>query len=476
MGFDLGGLISGGLKSIVSTVAPKFVDAVKSVSSEAVGALKNVVSSGFDSIVKGAGDSIGKLASGFPGIAGLAGKLLGQGAEAVKGLIEQGAGSLEKWLSDKIGQLTPRTLENGQSVTPPTAATRDFTAEFGKIKDIIGKFFPQPQNQESYDAQFKSAVETLNKNFSLLDTAAGIGGKDNVVGQLDLKAAMNNPKLPKELKDAIGFLMQNPAAMHQLDVAAGKGNVDGFISKADMEAAVKSLAPTDTKEPASTLTPEQTAMLDKIKDPALKDVLKSVFEMLNKGQAAATTPATTPAATTPAASNDILAKIMDLLKQLIPGASTGGTSGASGTSGTSGTGAAGTPSNDLMTQLMNMLKQAGLVPNTTAGGTGTSTGAATGTAGGTSTASTPATSSTTPASTTAAGGSMLDIVNRGLAGANGQLTQQENDMLSKIQDPNQKAMMKAQMEMQHAQEMLSFISNIMKKMNEMAMAVIGNMR
>lgn len=467
MGFDLGGLISGGLKSIVSTVAPKFVDAVKSVSSEAVNTLKNVVSSGFDGIVKTAGDFIGKLATPFPAIGDLATKLLGQGAEAVKGLIEQGAGSLEKWLSDKVGQLTPRTLENGQSVTPPTAATRDFTAEFGKIKDIIGKFFPQPQNQESYDAQFKSAVETLNKNFSLLDTAAGIGGKDNVVGQLDLKAAMNNPKLPKELKDAISFLMQNPAAMHQLDVAAGKGNVDGFISKADMEAAVKSLAPTDTKEPASTLTPEQTAMLDKIKDPALKDVLKSIFETLNKGQAGATTPATTAPATTPAGSNDILTKIMDLLKQLVPGASTGAASG---------TGAAGTASNDLMTQLTNLLKQAGLVPNTTAGGTGTSTGAATGTAGGTSTASTPATSTTTPASTTAAGGSMLDIVNRGLAGANGQLTQQENDMLSKIQDPNQKAMMKAQMEMQHAQEMLSFISNIMKKMNEMAMAVIGNMR
>lgn len=474
MGFDIGGLV----KSVVSTVAPKFVEAVKSVSTEAVGALKNVVSSGFDSLVKSAGDSIGKLATGFPAISDLATKLLGQGAEAVKGFAEQGFASFEKWLGDKIGQLSPKTLENGESVTTPTLANRDFGAEFGKIKDIISKFFPQPQNQEGYDAQFKSAVETLSKNFSLLDTAAGIGGKDGVVGQADLKAALNNPKLPSELKDAIRFLMQNPAAMHQLDVAAGKGNVDGFISQADMDAAVKSLA-TDTKTPdaSSTLTADQQKMLEQIKDPALKSVLSSIFEQLNKATASSTattaagntgvTGSGTGTTATPAASNDVLTKIMDLLKQLIPGASTSGT---------------GTASNDLMTQLTNLLKQAGLVPNTTTGTTGTtgtSTGAATGTTGGTTSTgstSTPATTTTTPSTTTSGGGSMMDIVNRGLSGANGQVTQQEQEMLNKIKDPNQRAMMQAQMELQHAQEIASFISNMMKKMNEMAMAIISNLK
>jgi hypothetical protein len=54
----------------------------------------------------------------------------------------------------------------------------------------------------------------------------------------------------------------------------------------------------------------------------------------------------------------------------------------------------------------------------------------------------------------------------------GTLTADETAMLAHISDPNQRAMTAAQLRMQHAQEILSFISNILKKKNEMAMAII----
>lgn len=70
----------------------------------------------------------------------------------------------------------------------------------------------------------------------------------------------------------------------------------------------------------------------------------------------------------------------------------------------------------------------------------------------------------------------MEIIGHGMRSEQGLLTQQEHEMLGAIKDPNQKAMMKAQMQLQHCQELLSFISNIMKKINEMQMSQIGNLK
>jgi hypothetical protein len=80
------------------------------------------------------------------------------------------------------------------------------------------------------------AVSVLQKNFDLLDTAAGIGGKDGLIGKKDLQAILKNPNVPREVKSAARFLLQNPAYFNQLDVAAGIGQVDGLIGKADVKA------------------------------------------------------------------------------------------------------------------------------------------------------------------------------------------------------------------------------------------------
>ena len=71
---------------------------------------------------------------------------------------------------------------------------------------------------------------------------------------------------------------------------------------------------------------------------------------------------------------------------------------------------------------------------------------------------------------------MMEIIGHGMGSEQGLLTQQEHEMLSQIKDPNMQAMMKAQMQLQHCQELISFVSNIMKKINEMQMSVIGNLK
>lgn len=89
----------------------------------------------------------------------------------------------------------------------------------------------------SWNQQFANAVTALKDNFGALDTSAGLGGKDGLVGRNDLESALKNPALPQELRDACRFLLENPSAWNQLDVHAGIGEVDGFFGHCDLEAA-----------------------------------------------------------------------------------------------------------------------------------------------------------------------------------------------------------------------------------------------
>jgi hypothetical protein len=80
------------------------------------------------------------------------------------------------------------------------------------------------------------AHQILGQYFNIADTAAGIGGRDGLVGRADLAALANTAGAPPELRAAAQFLLQNPALANALDTAAGVGQVDGLISKGDMDA------------------------------------------------------------------------------------------------------------------------------------------------------------------------------------------------------------------------------------------------
>jgi len=84
---------------------------------------------------------------------------------------------------------------------------------------------------------YGEAVRAFAENFDLLDTAAGRGGKDGIIGGNDLRALLKNPDAPPRLKSAVRFLLRNPAFLHQLDVAAGRGCVDGMVTREDVDAA-----------------------------------------------------------------------------------------------------------------------------------------------------------------------------------------------------------------------------------------------
>lgn len=65
-------------------------------------------------------------------------------------------------------------------------------------------------------------------------------------------------------------------------------------------------------------------------------------------------------------------------------------------------------------------------------------------------------------------------MNAALTKSNGRSAEQ-NKMLSNLSEPDL-SRMSAQIDMQNRQETVAFISNMMKKANEIAMSVINNLR
>ena len=126
---------------------------------------------------------------------------------------------------------------------------------------------------DDWNKKFSDSVDALKDNFDLLDTAAGIGGKDGFIGKNDLEAAVKNPSLPKELRDACRFLLENPSAWNQLDVGAGIGDCDGIIAKCDIDAVSARLAEqaAAAEGPTEDGEADETADIDEANEPGETD-------------------------------------------------------------------------------------------------------------------------------------------------------------------------------------------------------------
>lgn len=82
-----------------------------------------------------------------------------------------------------------------------------------------------------------SAAAIILANFDLADTAAGINGQDQKVGEADLRAlAYDNPNVPADVRRAARTLVENPALLNAVDTANGGGK-DGVILSQDLEKA-----------------------------------------------------------------------------------------------------------------------------------------------------------------------------------------------------------------------------------------------
>lgn len=124
-------------------------------------------------------------------------------------------------------------------------ACKAATTECPRKRSADG-YAPAPPQRSSSDDKYANAVRAVHDHFDLLDTAAGIGWRDGVIGKADLEAALRNPDLPAELKEACRYLLANPAALNKIDAASVDGPfglVDGFISKKDVKKSYSELPP-----------------------------------------------------------------------------------------------------------------------------------------------------------------------------------------------------------------------------------------
>ena len=80
-------------------------------------------------------------------------------------------------------------------------------------------------------------LATIGANFGLLDTANG-GPKDGLFDKNDLEALAKNPNLSEDLREAVNFLLKNPAAFNAADTAnqANGTTGDRKISADDIKA------------------------------------------------------------------------------------------------------------------------------------------------------------------------------------------------------------------------------------------------
>lgn len=86
---------------------------------------------------------------------------------------------------------------------------------------------PQPMDEAR-------AIQVLNRDFGMFDTAAHRGSRDQIVSRDDLRAVRDNPAATWEQRAAADYLVTHEEAFDGLDTAAEGGSTDGFISRKDV--------------------------------------------------------------------------------------------------------------------------------------------------------------------------------------------------------------------------------------------------
>ena len=97
---------------------------------------------------------------------------------------------------------------------------------------------------------FQKALETIARYYDSFDTAAGIGSLDGVVGTQDLEAMVQSD-MPKALRDAARFLLQNPDLYDRVDRGLGWLFNDGKFLKGDVMQVLSELRRTQAARAAA---------------------------------------------------------------------------------------------------------------------------------------------------------------------------------------------------------------------------------
>jgi hypothetical protein len=189
--------------------------------------------------------------------------------ESLKGRITELENALKELLA-KLGGSGEGTSTDGTSTdgTSTDGTSTDGTSTDGTSTDGTSTDGTSTDGTAgASDAQGAEAAKVLQENFDQLEQAAGINGKDGLLGVEDLKAIQNDPNASQALKDACKYYLDNPEAFAKLSGASGQAREDGLVTMEDLAAAASgatgstgSADPTDSTEGTSGTDPveEQT--------------------------------------------------------------------------------------------------------------------------------------------------------------------------------------------------------------------------
>ncbi len=188
---------------------------------------------------QGAGGLLGGLFGGG-GIGGLFGGS-GGGNDLLSSLFKLPSNPIEMLLSPPVATLLglePKGAQQpGQAQTHPAgqAERSEHTEQPHRCsreewEGYCDEVRSCRRDDSGWDSKFRSALDVLHDRYDLLETAAG-GERGQGITKDDLRAALGNPDMPDDVKDACRFLLRNPAAWNMVDAASDHGQVDGRITR-----------------------------------------------------------------------------------------------------------------------------------------------------------------------------------------------------------------------------------------------------
>lgn len=112
-----------------------------------------------------------------------------------------------------------------------------------------------------------AAARTLREYAGELDKAAGTGEVDGIIGRADMRAALENPETPQELREAIQYTLGNEAMWRGIDASGGRGDrvdlagLNSFIDGYETRPSYDASAPMSDSQATSVLN-YHNALLD----------------------------------------------------------------------------------------------------------------------------------------------------------------------------------------------------------------------
>ena len=133
-------------------------------------------------------------------------------------------------------ELTRHPASSAPTTSAASVSPLRTSVNAASLQKNTGVAPPSAANVNASSETYQQALQTISDNFALFDTAAGVGGKDGLIGRNDLQAILNDPNAPADVKAAAKFMLDNPAYFNEAEVAQNGGKMDGLLGQGDVAA------------------------------------------------------------------------------------------------------------------------------------------------------------------------------------------------------------------------------------------------